>query len=49
MRSNTEVFLDFFFDIPTALANMNLVFGDRIGGLSGSAASFISLYDIYGS
>jgi len=38
-----------FFDIPTALANMNLVFGERIGGLAGSAASFISLYDIYGS
>ena len=26
---------------------MNLVFGDRIGGLAGSAASFISLYEIY--
>jgi len=28
---------------------MNLVFGEKIGGLAGSAASFISLYDIYGS
>jgi hypothetical protein len=37
------------FDIPTAFALLDIVFRQEEGGLCGTAASFISLYEIYGS
>jgi len=38
-----------FCDIPTALANMENIIGPKLGGFCGTIASFISLYELYGS
>ena len=37
------------FDCPTALANMKNFVGDQVGGVCGTVASFVSLYEIFGS
>ena len=37
------------FDCPTALANMKNFVGEQVGGVCGTVASFISLYEIFGS
>ena len=36
-------------DVPTALANMENFVGPKLGGFCGTIASFISLYELYGS
>jgi hypothetical protein len=36
-------------DVPTALANMENIFGPKFGGFCGTIASFIALYELYGS
>ena len=38
-----------FSDCPTALCNMNMIVGQQVGGVTGTVASFVSLYEIWGT
>ena len=47
-KQTCRYLLKLVLDFPTALACMELI-GPKVGGIVGTAASFISLYDIWGN